>query len=146
MGNAGLALSLTLFEFFIVVTIMAVLAAVALPQYLEVLGRAQETKAMQYMKSWPIAQENYKAKYGWYANAHDQMVREQLIPVVLASDSSLAGYNFSIDSPTKSTTGWWGRGWPVKANSRSRYFYIDETGTLRYEIGKWASSKSPALE
>lgn len=141
MGNVGL----TLIELLIVVAILGVLAAIAVPQYLEMLKRAQETAAIAYMKSWTVAQEYYKDKYGWYADADDQLVKEKLIPVTLAKDGSRAGYNYSIDSAAKAKTGWWGKGWPVKANSRSRYFYIDQTGTLRYEIGKQASATSPSL-
>ncbi len=141
VGNAGF----TLIELLIVVAIVGVLAATAVPQYLEMVRRAQETAAIAYMKSWVAAQEYYKEKYGWYADADDQLVKEQLIPVTLAKDGSRAGYNYSIDSPAKAITGWWGKGWPVKASNRSRYFYIDQTGTLRYEVGKQASSKSPTL-
>jgi len=143
MGNVGF----TLIELLIVVAILGVLAAIGVPQYLEMVRRAQETAAIAYMKSWPVAQEYYKEKYGWYANDDDQLVKGQLIPVKLVKgkDASRAGYKFSIDSPKKSKTGWWGKGWPITANSRSRYFYIDDTGTLRYEIGKEPSAKSPPL-
>jgi len=135
----------TLVELLIVVGILAVLAAIAIPQYNGMVRRAREVAAISYMKQWYYGQMMYKEKYGWFADADEKLVNERFIALGFAKDGSYSRYMFSIDSPSKSTASWWGKGVPQNSCSTCRYFYTDSTGAIRYEFGKNATATSPPI-
>ncbi len=57
----------TLIELMIVVAIIGILAAIAIPQFASYRQRAQDSAAKSALKNLATAQENYYAEYNTYA-------------------------------------------------------------------------------
>jgi len=58
----------TLIELMIVVAIIGILAAIAIPQFASYRQRAQDSAAKSALKNLATAQENYYAEYNTYAS------------------------------------------------------------------------------
>ena len=139
-GSSGFSL----IELLIVVTVIGVIASIAIPSLLRSKAAANESAAISYLRSWTAAQELYILKFGDYADADGQLFNEGLISSKAAADSH--GYTFSLDNPSGSITTWWGRGWPdTPGSTGSRWFYIDQTGVIRYSTTGDADASSPPL-
>ncbi|MFQ5665597.1 MAG: type IV pilin protein [Candidatus Binatia bacterium] len=124
----------TLLELLVVVAVIGILAAIAVPFYRSYVKRGYEAVAIQYMRSWVPAQELYLQKFGHYADA-DEQLQNNLHVLFVPGD---APYVFSIDSNSSATTNWWGRGRPREPDLR--YFYIDQSGKL---LGSLTGPPSP---
>jgi prepilin-type N-terminal cleavage/methylation domain-containing protein len=133
----------SLIELLIVVAIISIIAAIAVPNLLQSKAAANEAAALSYMRSWTSAQELYHTKFGAYADADSQLFNEGLINKG-AADSH--GYTFSLDNPSGSQNSWWGTGEPdTPGQTGSRFFFIDETGVMRFSTSGSATSSSPPL-
>ena len=115
----------TLLELLVVVTIISILTAVAIPRFEAYRKRGYEASAIQYMRSWVPAQEAYRQKNGVYADADEQLAQGGLNILFVPDDIP---YNFHIDSNSWQTENWYGRGTPT--TSGLRHFYIDQTGVV----------------
>lgn len=97
----------TLIELMIVVAIIAIIAAIAIPNLLESRMQANESNAVMALKTYSTAQHNWKkAKYGGsgapFASDYTQLGSKELIPQIFvdanAVDSSgYQGYYFIND-------------------------------------------------
>ena len=90
----------SLIELLIVVAIIGIIAAIAVPSLLQSKAAANEAAAIGYMRAWTSAQELYLLKFGVYADADSQLFNEGLIGKG-AADSH--GYTFSLDNPSGNT-------------------------------------------
>jgi prepilin-type N-terminal cleavage/methylation domain-containing protein len=138
----------SLVELLIVVMVLAILAGIAIPSYLNSVQRAREVACIGYMKQWPQAQIQYYAQYNKFADTDEILVLDKYIGVGLGAGYRHQGYDFQIrpipgDPMMKS--GWEGTGSPVGGGSNKRYFFIDHTGVIRWRLGATATKTSPAL-
>jgi prepilin-type N-terminal cleavage/methylation domain-containing protein len=115
---------LTLIELMVVVAIIGILSATAVAAYGAYRNRAYEAVAMSYLRNWVPAQEAYYQTYGYYADADEQLE----MPLDVLRVPRDVPYNFSIDSPQRARSGWFGRARPTE--SGLRHFYIDQTGRI----------------
>ncbi len=115
----------TVLELLAVVTIIGILAALAIPEFQAYRRRGYEASAIQYMRSWVPAQEVYRQKNGAYADADEQLAQDGLNILFVPDDIP---YSFSIDSNSVQTERWHGRGTPTTTGLR--HFYIDQTGVV----------------
>ena len=139
-GNAGFSL----LKLMAVVTIMGVVATLAVPTLLQPKKGAAEAAAITYMRSWSSAQELYCLKYGVYADADNQLFNEGLISGHAPADAH--GYKFSLDNPSNSKYTWWGEGWPERpGETGDRFFFIDQSGVIRWSTTGQADSNSTPL-
>jgi prepilin-type N-terminal cleavage/methylation domain-containing protein len=115
---------LTLIELMVVVTIIGILSATAMAAYGAYRNRGYEAVAMSYLRNWLPAQEAHFQAYGYYADADEQLE----MPLNVLRVPRDVPYNFSIDSPNRARSGWFGRARPTETGLR--HFYIDETGRL----------------
>ena len=134
---------MTAVELLIVVTVMAIVAAVAIPQYAAGKKRANETAAISSLRAIGSANGLYRSRYSTYATL-DQLISSSLIDDTLSATRH--GYNFTSIGTTDSAR------WAITAEpetpgtSGDRYFYIDESGVIRTEDSGTASASSSALE
>src|SRR5690606_41918639 len=114
----------TLIELMIVVVILAIIAAIAIPNYQETVRKNKEAKAQQEILKVAEQLERYRARNFNYRNFTATNVQ---LP---------AGYSLNIydlDSTTKELTdGVQGRGWYIKVtpdiNPKNHYFLMGSNG------------------
>ncbi len=122
---------MTLIEMLIVLAIIAIIVAMAVPNLLEARKGANEGAALGTCRTLATQQELYKQRqlgdgYGTLA----ELQTAGLIDSVLGSGTKL-GYEFVV------TTNDAGLGFSIKANPQNtkagtRTFFVDETGVLRF--------------
>jgi prepilin-type N-terminal cleavage/methylation domain-containing protein len=129
----------SLIELLIVVAILGIVSAIAVPNYISARRSAYEMNAIRYMRSWTPGQELYRQAHGYYADKDEDLVREGYINKSLnsAGNADDTAYIYSIDSP-QNPTKWWGKAVRRSAFLATRSFYIDESGVIRARVGDTA--------
>ena len=113
----------TLLELMIVVAIVGILAAVAIPAYDDYVTRSRRSDAYTGLETVRAAQEMYRAEYGFYAGGLSSLV---------GCSSAMAGNNSptrlnSSDSTSHATTVQ-----PKAKQGGDYWFRIDQDGTREY--------------
>lgn len=130
-------------ELLFVLAIIGIIASLAIPRLQESKKAANEAYAISYLRTWVAAQELYLLQTGTYADADQQLVNADLIG---NPNPDKLGYIFSIDSPSGTTTGWWGTARPETPGvSGDRYFFIDTSGVIRASTSWPATAASNPL-
>jgi type IV pilus assembly protein PilA len=137
----------SLIELLIVVTIIGIIAAMAIPNLLASRRAANEGSAQQSLRTISSAEVTYyttagNGSYGTMAN----LVARQLIDSVLGGAAGKSGYNFTTGAaPAASTTVFVAAAAPIISSgvtaTGTREFCIDQTGVL---TGKAAASQTVA--
>jgi len=148
----------SLIELLIVVAIILVIAAIAIPNFLKAKMKAYETSAVASLRVIVTAQATYQSTYGRGfapdlpalgpppAGTSPSATAADLIDSVLANKIK-SGYSFiyvAIDSDGNGEMD----GYAVNANPISpgqtgdKYFYVDQTGVVRYNLAGPANATS----
>ena len=148
----------SLIELLIVVAIILIIAAIAIPNLLRARIAANEASAVSSLRTMNTADITYNSTYGNYspdlssmgpANGNTPTSTDaDLLDQVLAppggnTTSSKSGYVFSYTngSGTYSITAQ-----PQSLNQTGvRYFYTDPSGVIRYNVGAAATSSSSPI-
>ena len=118
----------TLIELLIVIAVIAILAAIAIPNLLSSRKAANEASAIGSIRTMVSAQETYRSRqtppsYGTPA----QLGAASLIDSLLQGGSK-SGYTFTTvagnDTYTVSAA-------PTNANTGDRSFFVDQSGVIR---------------
>ena len=133
----------TLIELMIVIAIIAIIAAVAIPNFLKSKDAANETWVVAYIRSWCLAQEMYQHRYGIYAQDDTELIDAGFISVGLKNDVTSHRYTFDIDNPNADE--WFGYARPVDASAELRYFRIDHRYVMRYSWDGDPDDTSPVV-
>lgn len=141
----------TLIELMIVVVIMAIITAIALPSYQAYIRKNLESTAMQQIQMIASELERHKARNFNYLG-----FTTTPNPVVLPLGSTGAEIKFKLkvydgDTPTKSLTdtGAAGQKWVIQALSqdeRIHSFVISSTGNRCKQLGKTVSLNCSGAE
>ena len=134
----------SLIELLIVVTIIGILAAVAVPNLLKSRSAANEASAIASVRTIVTAQITYSATVGngSYAADLSELEGSGLIDPALASGSKDgyafvtvgAGDTFTVNAdPTE------------MGSTGDRGFFSDQSGVIRYAVGTAADAGSPPL-
>lgn len=131
----------TLIELMIVVNIIAIIAAIAIPNLLRARTQANEGSAIGSMRALTTAQSLYKDSNGAYANTLDLLGNDDLIDRALAGGDK-AEYHFELTLSSPAT--WEATAVPHLCGvTGHKTFYIDQTGIIREakcpELAKKAS-------
>ena len=125
----------TLIELMIVVAIIAVIAAIAIPNLLRSRISANESAAIGALRTLTAAQTQYHNAEGQYAAAIGDLYdaadpANQYIDATLATGSK-SGYSFTVTAAADPTVGWNGTAAPLSAGkSGVRTFTVDESGII----------------
>ena len=130
----------SLIELLIVVAIIGIIAAIAVPNLLQSKAAANEASAISAVRNLVTSQITYSATLGSgsYANGLTVLgpTNARLIDSVLESGTK-DGYTFAVTSTSNSTFEITAD--PVTAGSTgSRYFFADESGVIRYSTSSTA--------
>jgi type IV pilus assembly protein PilA len=126
----------SLIELLIVVAIIGIIAAIAIPNLLASRRAANEGSAQQSLRTMSSAEATYRstAGNGSYGPV-DSLVSQNLIDSVLGSASGKSGYNFTTGTdPVASTTDFVIAAAPMTISgvtaTGTREFCIDQSGVL----------------
>ena len=147
----------SLIELLIVVAIILIIAAIAIPNFLRSKIAANESATVQNMRSIATAEFSYQNLYGigYSANLGDLggagtgPTAANLIDNVLASGTK-SGYVIAYAPANLDTNGnplsFTVNTSPVLQDSTgTRYFYVDQSGVIRWKIGGAATVTDPGL-
>jgi prepilin-type N-terminal cleavage/methylation domain-containing protein len=134
----------TLIELMIVVTCVAILAAVAIPAYNDYITRSRRSDAFTALETIRAAQEMYRAERGFYVG----------IGYLAGCSSGMAGNNYTITvTPTgdNTATTFTVTATPQNKQAGDFYFQLDQNGTQGYSSNgstwytdkKWEELKKP---
>ena len=139
-------------ELLIVIAILMILAAIAVPPAIRLLDNAAETAVVREMQTIHQVQLQYMTQYGGYAPAlaqlgpasggHSSAQAAGLIPASLASGEK-DGYIFAMDL---TPAGYAVRASPKFRPGERRHFYLDENGVVHQSRGQPATAESPELK
>jgi type IV pilus assembly protein PilA len=145
----------SLIELLIVVAIILIIAAIAIPNLLRARMAANEASAVASLRTMNTALITYNSTYGQYPSALTSMAdvaagtsptstsADLLDPVLSAASPTKSGYNFVYATSGNATYTIHGN--PVVANQTGiRYFYTDSSAVIRYNPSASATiSDSP---
>jgi type IV pilus assembly protein PilE len=120
----------TLLEVMVVVVIVGILAAVAIPAYNNYITRARRSDAFTALATVRAAQEMYRAEKGFYVGINQ-------LP---GCSSSMAGNNYTIDFQVLTATTFIVRAAPQNKQAGDFTFTVDENGAKTYNgtsINSW---------
>jgi type IV pilus assembly protein PilA len=148
----------SLIELLIVVAIILIIAAIAIPNLLRAKIAANEASAVSSLRTMNTADITYNSTYGGYSpdlssmgpsnGAVPSSTDADLLDIVLAPSggvtlSSKSGYNFSYTTASGTYTI---TAAPITLNQTGvRYFYTDPSGVIRYNVGAAATSASSPI-
>ena len=134
----------TLLELMLVVAVLAIVIAMAIPGFLNSKKQANETSAIASLRNICLAQTQYRVRFGIYATLANLTASELVDSSFM--DSEKSGYQFVPNGVATR-----GR-WALNANplvpgtSGNRYFYTDNTGVIRFNTTTQATSADSAVD
>jgi len=129
LGRRGV----TLLELMVVVIIVGILAAVAIPAYTSYVTRSRRADAFTALETVRAAQEMYRAEYGGYATGFADLA---------GCSATMAGSNYTVSVNRTSTTAYTSDATRQGRQASDTYnFRIDQDGTQWYNDGAWKNDR-----
>jgi type IV pilus assembly protein PilA len=94
----------TLVELLVVIVIIGILAAVALPNFLSQSAKAKQSEAKQNVSAVNRAQAAYRTDNTTFATTFDQMALGSLKGATATTESSTATYGYTLSGSTDSSS------------------------------------------
>jgi type IV pilus assembly protein PilA len=137
----------SLVELLIVITIILVIAAIAMPNLLRARRSANEASAIASMRAIGTAEMMYRASHGRYADMAG-LRSDNAIPEDLASGKK-SGYLFGVALGQDPSSQFTALGQPQIAKGATatglRHFFMDESLVIRSKVGEPATVNDPPL-
>lgn len=153
---SGRSKGFSLIELLIVVAIILIIAAIAIPNFLRSRVAANQASAVASLHTLTIAEATYSSTYGAGYSANMQYLAQPAVTGALATstaagliDSVLAsgsksGYSFSYTPGAADGTGRINNfnfaAIPISSSTGTNYYYVDESGVIRVNATTDASS------
>ena len=135
----------SLIELIIVVTIIGIIAAIAIPNLLTARRTAQEASGAAMVKSLIKAESMYFSSYGnqaAYGTLNDLVARNCIDAELLTESRNYYTFQVNLTTPISynitATPG-------AELASQMKHFYGDETGIIRQAMGTPATATSPPI-
>jgi prepilin-type N-terminal cleavage/methylation domain-containing protein len=134
----------TLIELMLVVTLIAIITAIALPNWAGARKAANEVAAISAMRSLCTAQTHYRLRFGSYGSLADLTASTTVDDGF--SDALRSGYVFSSTvAPT--ATRWEFNADPATPGiTGDRHFFVDTSGVIRFQEAATATATDPAID
>jgi type IV pilus assembly protein PilA len=142
----------TLVEIMIVVAIIALLAAIAIPNLLRARLAANESAALAALKTVASAAHTFRAANPGYPAALSTLFVNLTPPYIdsVLANGTKQGYNFALagtDLVGANYQGFSANAWPVTVGTTgNRYFFVDTSGVIRFSTGANATGNDSAVE
>ena len=133
----------TLFELMIVVTVVALIAAFAIPALLGSLKGGKEAATISALKTIGSVGEQYKLRFGGYADSLNRLTMTGYLDSLLGSGTR-SGYTYDYNATRYS--------WECTATAENpgvtgdRSFYTDQSGVIYTSLSGPATSADTPLE
>jgi len=132
---------LTLLEVLVVVAIVGILAAVAIPSYNSYIMRARRSEAKTVLEQVRAAQEMWRAERGCYARdnvdcagAASAGTAEAKLQTTMGVPATIPFYNWTFT--VKTATTFTARATPTGAQTSDGWLQIDQNGTKTDQDGR----------
>lgn len=139
----------TLIELMIVVAIIAIIAAIAIPNLIRSRIQSNESAAISNLKTILGAQIAYNAARGQYADSFDLLTQESTAggPPFLEGDWTgvKQGYVYTLAADDPTVDFQCNADPQAPGQSGERYFFINSSGTIRYSTSGQADETSTPL-
>jgi type IV pilus assembly protein PilA len=117
----------TLVELAVVVTIIGILAVLAVAGYRRLITSSHTTEATEMVNAIKVAQESYHAETGQYANVSPALGLNSLYPAPTPVSTTAVAWGGAC-SPCSDTAAW--QKLPVKASGPMRFGYATMAGSI----------------
>jgi prepilin-type N-terminal cleavage/methylation domain-containing protein len=138
----------SLIELLITLTILLILAAMAVPSYMAARARANEASAASSVRAIISAQNLYRNTFGFFTSLNN-LGQDYLTDNLLAAGSK-SGYVFSATPGTSPSLEFVVDATPIlsigPSATGSRAFYGDESAVIRFSLTGAADSTSPPIQ
>ena len=125
----------TLIELMIVVVVVAILAAVAIPNFLDQLRKSRRSDAMRGLSDLQLRQERWRASNATYASSMD---------VLLGSAAATTSYNSGSTYYSFSISGTSATGFTVSATAKGAQVSATACSPMQLQVASGVVSKLPA--
>jgi type IV pilus assembly protein PilA len=149
ISHSGKARGFSLIELLIAMALILIMAAIAVPNYLAALSRANEASASASVRAVISAENLYRNTYGIFTTLPD-LGSEYLTDANLANGAK-SGYRFNVTPGSGSSAGlqFAVDGTPALSIGPSatgfRHYYGDESAVIRFSLTGAADSSSPPI-
>ena len=135
----------TLIELMIVVSIIAIIAAIAIPSLLAARISGNEASAISSMRTLSTVQEQYRTRFGSYSASLVNLGGSGYIDSVLAGGTK-SGYSFGSETAVGNTS-WSVNTDPVTVGvTGERRFFVDESGVIRFNTAAVATATDSPID
>jgi prepilin-type N-terminal cleavage/methylation domain-containing protein len=132
----------SLIELLIVIVIIGVLAAIAVPNYIQARQSGNQASAIASLRVIHSAESAYLAAHGRYGTMAELSSYRYLEDSALVSGFK-SQYSFTI--PVNGVVSFEALASPTTSLGQWNHYFINETGTLRQSLGSPANISSPPL-
>ncbi len=140
----------SLIELLMVVAIIGIIAAIAIPNLLASRRAANESSAISSLRTIGTAQATYRQTIGGNVNYATGLVAlgptgANLIDDQLGANaiSTKTGYNFTM---TGTANNFSATGDPVSTSTGVRHFFTNESGVIRFDASTTATASSNPIQ
>lgn len=130
------AYGFTLIELMVVIAIVAILAAIAIPSFTDAMRKSRRAEAARGLSELQLRQERWRASHAAYVGTDSATADLTAFGALPTSDF----YTFALDSLAGATT------FTVKATAKGAQASDTACGTMRIAVTGNAASKTPTSD